>query len=228
MDNLYALTATPAFGLTVAFSAFALAKGINKKFDTPVANPLLISSIFIILFYTAFKIPLTNFSGGGDIILMCLAPATAALSVSMYRKRELIKKNLLPILAGSVVGVIVSVGGVLILCKIFGINQEIKASLVPKSVTTAIATEVAKNLGGYDSIAAAAVFITGLFGAIMCPYFSKWFKVNNSVATGLGIGASCHALGTSQAVKMGETEGAMGGIAIGICGLLTVIVSLFI
>ena len=228
MDSLYALTETPAFGLTIALIAFSLAKGITKRFDTPIANPLMLSSIFIILFYWAFKIPLKNFSGGGDIILMLLPPATAALSVSMYRKRALIKKNLIPILAGSIVGVIVSVGGVLILCRVFGIDKEITSSLVPKSVTNAIATELAEDLGGHAPLAAAAVFITGLFGAIMCPYFAKWFRINNSIATGLGIGASCHALGTAQAVKIGETEGAMGGIAIGICGLLTVVVSLFL
>ncbi len=229
MDKIYAITETAAFGLGISLVTFTIAKLIAKKFNnTPVANPLMISSIFILLLYWLCKIPIKNFSAGGNIIYMFLPHATAALAVSMYRKRALIKQHLIPILAGSIVGVIVSVGGVILLCKLFNIDEAISASLVPKSVTTAIATEVALQLGGSDSIAAAAVFVTGLFGAIMCPYFSKWFKINDSVATGLGIGASCHALGTAQAVKIGETEGAMGGIAIGMCGLFTVIVALFL
>ncbi len=229
MDSIFALTQTASFGLGISLITFAIAKAIAKRFNNaPLLNPLMISCAFILLFYWVFKIPIKSFSLGGDIIYMFLPPATAALAVSMYRKRALIKSHLIPILAGSIVGVAVSVGGVILLCRLFNIDQVISASLVPKSVTTAIATEVALQLGGSDSIAAAAVFVTGLFGAIMCPYFSKWFKINDSVATGLGIGASCHALGTAQAVKIGETEGAMGGIAIGMCGLFTVIVALFL
>ncbi len=229
MDSIFALTSTPAFSVGIALITFSIAKRIAKKFgNAPLANPLMISCIFILLFYLAFKIPIKSFSVGGDIIYMFLPPATAALAASMYQKRALIRQHLIPILAGSIVGVVVSVGGVILLCKLFNIDQMITASLVPKSVTTAIATQVAAELGGSDSIAAAAVFVTGLFGAIMCPYFSKWFKLNDSVATGLGIGASCHALGTAQAVKIGETEGAMGGIAIGMCGLFTVVAALFL
>lgn len=229
MDKLYAITQTAFFGLGIALAAFSLAKVIASKFNNaPIANPLLISSAFILLVYWIFKIPIKNFNAGGDIIYMFIAPATAALAVSMYRRRVLIKKYFIPILAGSIVGVVVSVGGVLLLCRLFKIDEALTASLIPKSVTTAIATEISLQLGGSDSITAAAVFVTGLFGAIMCPYFSKWFRLNDSIATGLGIGASCHALGTAQAVKLGETEAAMGGIAIGMCGLLTVIVALFL
>ncbi|MBR2916002.1 MAG: LrgB family protein, partial [Clostridia bacterium] len=149
-------------------------------------------------------------------------------AVSMYEKIHLIKKCALPILAGTTVGVIVSVSSVLILCKIFGIDKDITMSLFPKSVTSAIAMPLAEELGGHSAIASAGVFVTGVFGAIMCPYFIKWFKIDNPIAEGLGIGASCHALGTTQAIKLGRTQGAMSGIAIGICGLLTVIASLFI
>lgn len=228
LGELYEISQSPLFSVTVALFMYSMAKLICGKFSSPIANPLIVSSVFIILFYYLLKIPFSSFDNGGEIILMFLPLSTAVLAVSMYNKLILIKKNLIPIFAGCIVGVAVSVGSVLLLCRLFGIDEALTKSLIPKSVTTAIAMPVADSLGGYSSIASVAVFITGLFGAIMCPYFIKWTHLNNSVAAGLGIGASCHALGTSQAVKIGETEGAMGGIAIGICGLLTVIVSLFI
>ncbi|MBE7012373.1 MAG: LrgB family protein [Ruminococcaceae bacterium] len=228
LKEFSALAQTPLFGVTIALVMFSFAKMITSRFSTPLMNPLLISTIFIWAIYYSFGIPISSFDNGGKIILMFLPLATAALAFSMYNKRKLIKKNLVPILAGCIVGVVVSVGSVLILCHIFGIDEAVTKSLIPKSVTTAIAMPLADSLGGYSSIASAGVFVTGLFGAVMCPYFIKWTRLNNSVAAGLGIGASCHALGTAQAVKIGETESAMGGIAIGICGLLTVIVSLFI
>lgn len=228
LSSLASLTHTPVFGFALALIAFSFARLISNKADTPLANPLIISVIFILLFYWVCRIPIKYFSSGGNIIYMFLPPATAALAVSMYRKWLDIKRNLIPVLVGTVVGVAVSVGSVLLLCRLFGINEEITKSLVPKSVTSAIAMELAEKIDGHAPIASAGVFITGLFGAMMCPYFTKWLRINNSVAAGLGIGASCHALGTSQAVKMGETEGAMGGIAIGMCGLLTVIVAVFL
>ena len=54
----------------------------------------------------------------------------------------------------------------------------------------------------------------------------RMFHVRNPVADGLAIGASSHALGTSRALEMGELEGAMSGIAVGVSGLLTVLFSL--
>ena len=56
----------------------------------------------------------------------------------------------------------------------------------------------------------------------------KLFKVSDPVAAGLAIGASSHAVGTSKAIEIGEVEGAMSGLAIGICGIVTVIVSIFL
>ena len=37
------------------------------------------------------------------------------------------------------------------------------------------------------------------------------------MTAGLAIGASSHAVGTSKALELGETEGAMSGLAIGVC-----------
>ena len=72
----------------------------------------------------------------------------------------------------------------------------------------------------------AAVIITGMIGAVLAPYMIRMFHVRNPVADGLAIGASSHALGTSRALEMGELEGAMSGIAVGVSGLLTVLFSL--
>ena len=48
-------------------------------------------------------------------------------------------------------------------------------------------------------------------------------KINNPVAKGIALGTSAHALGTTKALEMGEVEGAMSGLSIGISGIITVI-----
>ena len=49
-------------------------------------------------------------------------------------------------------------------------------------------------------------------------------KVKHPVAKGIAIGTSAHALGTSKALEMGEVEGAMSSLSIGISGVMTVII----
>ena len=88
--------------------------------------------------------------------------------------------------------------------------------------------EVSKNLGGIVPITIAAVIVTGIMGAVLAPTLIRLLKVDNSVAAGVAIGASSHAVGTSKAIEIGETEGAMSGIAIGISGIITVVLSMFL
>ena len=84
------------------------------------------------------------------------------------------------------------------------------------------------QMRGIVSITVAAVVFTGILGAILAPLFIKLFRIKDPVAAGLAIGACSHAVGTSKALELGEAEGAMSSIAIGVCGLMTVLFSLFL
>lgn len=53
-----------------------------------------------------------------------------------------------------------------------------------------------------------------------------WLPVLVGCMVGLGIGACSHAMGTAKALELGETEGAMSGLAIGLCGILTTVLAL--
>ena len=70
--------------------------------------------------------------------------------------------------------------------------------------------------------------LTGLIGALAAPLFAKVFHIKSPVAQGLATGACSHALGPTKALEMGEVQGAMSGISIGVCGIITVILSLFL
>ena len=67
-----------------------------------------------------------------------------------------------------------------------------------------------------------AVIITGIMGSIMAPWLIRIFRVSDSMTAGLAIGACSHAIGTSKAIELGETEGAMSGLAIGVCGKMCI------
>ncbi|MBR5614904.1 MAG: LrgB family protein [Clostridia bacterium] len=222
------LTKEPFFGFSLCMFSYIIGIKINQKTKSALANPMIIAAIIIIAVLAVFKIPLENFMIGADFVAMFLAPATAALAVSMYRQFDVIKKNWLPIVVGCVVGAVSAVVSIVVLCKFLNMPQDITASLVPKSITTAIASKLSEQLGGIVPITLAAVLVTGIFGAISSPYLIKLFKIDNPIASGLAIGASCHALGTSKAIEIGEIEGTLSGIAVGLCGLVTVFIAIFL
>lgn len=215
---------SPLFGVVLSILAYALGVWVNKKLRTPIANPLLIAILLVIAFLKLTGIPLDAYRKGGDFISMFLAPATACLAVSIYSQRKLLKKNLFPVLAGSAA----SMGCVWLLCRLFRVEDSFTASLLPKSVTTPIAMGVAEQLGGVVPVTVAAVIFTGILGAVLAPALIRLFRVKDPVAAGLAIGACSHAVGTSKALELGEAEGAMSSIAIGVCGLMTVLFSMFL
>ena len=75
---------------------------------------------------------------------------------------------------------------------------------------------VAEVLGGVTSMRRRLGVVTGIIGAIILPTFLKCIGVRNPVQMGLSIGTASHAVGTSRAIELGETEGAISGLAIGV------------
>ena len=220
-----AVTQSVYFGLVISFAAYAAGVFIQQKVSSPIANPLLISAILIILFLELTGISYDDYNIGASYITMMLTPATAVLALQIYRELETLRRNFLPVLIGCAAGSFASMASVYIMCRAFGLDDVMLYTMLPKSVTTPIAMAVAEQLGGNASLTAAAVCITGILGAVLAPFLVRIFRVRYPVAAGVAIGTSSHALGTTRALEMGEVQGAMSGIAIGVSGLITVLFS---
>lgn len=222
------ITSQPIFGITITLATYIFGVWLNKKTKSVFANPLLISSLIIIAFLLIFKVPLENYKKGSVFIEMLIAPATTALALIMYEKFETIKKNFSAIMIGCFVGAFTSIVCVTILCNLLNIQNDIYLSMIAKSVTTAIAVQTTEQIGGIVPIACTAVFLTGFFIGVTAPFLIKVFRIKNKIAAGIALGTSGHAFATSKAIEIGEIEAAMSGIAIGMCGLATVIFLTFI
>ena len=218
----------PLFSLLLIILSYLFGLWCQRKTGKSWVNPLLVSIIIIIAIMKIFNIPLEAFNEGGDFVAMFLSPATALLALSIYKERKTVKKSFIPILAGSLVGSLVSVTTIVILSQVLGVETRIRVSLISKSVTTPIAIAITETLGGIQGITVCAVCITGILGGILSPILVKFLRINNNTAKGIAIGTSSHVLGTSTAIKMGEDIGAMSGIALSFSGIITVIISLFL
>lgn len=221
---MYNVLNTPIFGIVLTVLFFNIAVYIQKKTKNPAFNPLLISILGIIVCLNIFKIPYENYKIGGNAINYFLGPITIVLAVPLYRQFELLKKYKLEILIGISCGVIVSFISIVSIGKLFNTSTEIINSLIPKSITSPMGISLANTINGIQAVTVVCIILTGILGAIIAPTVFKLGKITNPIAKGVALGTSAHALGTSKAIEIGEVEGAMSGLSIGISGLITVII----
>ena len=220
---MYNVFDTEIFGVILTILFFNIGIYIQKKTNKPIFNPLLIAILGIILFLSITKIPYESYKFGGDRINFFLGPVTIVLAVPLYKQFDLFKKYLLEILIGISCGVVVSFISIKLIGHFTNADVDIINSLIPKSITTPMGISLTKTLNGVEAITVVSIILTGILGAIISPIVFKIGKINNPVAKGIALGTSAHALGTTKALEMGEVEGAMSGLSIGISGIITVI-----
>lgn len=211
------------FGIIISLLAFNIGLCIYKKTKLSVFNPILISIFIIVFILLHFHIPLETYNHGGKIISFFLGPATVVLAIPMYKQLPQLKSHAKAISIGIITGVITSITVVFLLSKVFRLKDSLQLSLIPKSITTPIGIAVSESIGGITPITVISIIITGIIGAIIAPFVCKIFKINHKVAKGIAIGTASHAVGTSKALEMGETEGAMSSLSIALAGFITVL-----
>lgn len=219
---------TPFFGVVTCIVFYAVGVWIQQKGKLKLLNPLLTSTILVMLFLRLCHIPYAYFKTGADILQAFLGPVTAILAIAMYNQRRVLVANLVPVLAGTVAGSAACIATVYGLSRLLHVDERIMHSLLSKSVTTPIALSLSESKGGILPVTMLGVIVTGITGAIFAPYFVKIFHVKNQAAAGIAIGTSSHALGTTAALQMGEVYGAMSSIAIGCAGLATTVLCIFL
>lgn len=211
------------FGVVLTFLAYEIGLLIQKKFKMALFNPLLIASIIIIGVLFVFDVEFETYNHGAKYISFFLTPATVSLAIPLYRQLELLKKHPVAILGGIFAGVLTALVSIYLMSLLFGLNHEQYVTLLPKSITTAIGMGVSEKMGGIVSLTVVAIAVTGITGNVMAQLILKVAKVREPIAQGLAIGTSAHALGTTQAMEMGQIQGAMSSLAIVVAGILTVL-----
>ena len=186
-------------------------------------NPILVTIAVLIIFLKAAHIDYETYNQGGHLIEFWLKPAVVALGVPLYLQLETIKKQILPIVLSQLAGCVVGVVSVVLIAKLMGASDVIIYSLAPKSVTTPIAMEVTKSLGGIPSLTAAVVVCVGLLGGILGFKAMKLTGIQSPMAQGLSLGAAAHAVGTSAAMDVSRKYGAFASLALTLNGIFTAI-----
>ena len=234
---------SPLFYLFITVGIYTLFAFLKSKFKSPLLNPLLWTIIFVVgyLLLMVFAINgnvdqekitavVDKYENSTMIFDVLLAPVTVALAVPLYLNRNVLKENWLPILVATFVGTLTSVGSVVGLSFLLGLDKDIMYALFPRGVTTAIAKEIGAILGvsEFISITVTVVVLTGVVGAVIGPLLIKVFGKPDDVAIGLALGSASHAIGTSKSFDYSEKAGAIATVSIITNGLLTVLVAVIV
>lgn len=215
-------TALIAIAVTVAI--YFISKRLYKRFTTPFTIPLLIGTTLLIILLTVSGITYETYMLGGKWIEQLLGPAVVALALPLYKQRLVLKKYLIPLFVSVTCGAVLGVISGAQLSKWVGIEDILIYSIMPKSVTTPVAMEVAATLGGIPALAAIFVMIAGIGGVIVGPSLLKIFHIDHFIGKGIGLGSAAHAIGTARALEYGELEGAISSVSMTLSAIIVSII----
>jgi len=217
--TLLNLIANPAFSIALSVAAYSMAIALHRRWRP--LPPIVLACLPIAGLLLLVHEPYAQYNRGGSYLTWWLGPATAALAVPMVRNGQRLKRSLprlaVVVLAGSVVGMVTAGGTAWLL----GAPLPVVMSTVPKSVTTPIAIEVSRQLGGIPQITVALVILAGILGASFGVPLLRLCRVTDDRAIGAAIGSSSHGVGTASLVRHSEFQAGVSSWAMAASGVFT-------
>lgn len=204
---------------------YLLAKRIHRIVPVSLLLPVVTATAAIVILLLVFEIPYEVYMEGGEWINKLLGPAIVALAYPLYENRNVLKKFIVPIVSGTIVGAVIGVSTGVLLTKWAGFADSIIYSITPKSVTTPIAMEIAHSIGGIMPLAATFVMIAGVSGGVVAPFLFKLFKIDHDISLGIGYGSAAHAIGTASAMSVNPLTGSISSVAMSLSAIIVSVIT---
>lgn len=217
------------WGLISTVIIYEIAKYLHKFKLFKHIHPNVIAGLTLIAVLNIFKLNYISYNESACFLTLLLGPATVALAFPLCENIELLTKNKRAIYFGFFTGTFTALFLSFIIGKLFHSDWNIILTLMPKSVTTPIALEISKAIGGIPELTACIVCITGIYGALFGHKLLKLAHVKSDISIGLAIGAASHVLGTSSCIeKKRPKQVVMATLALIIIGIITTIICISI
>lgn len=220
---MHELFFNPYFGLILTLACGSLFWRLKRFKKLSWINPLLFSVVLIIGLLVSLHIPYEAYKQGADIIHLFLGPITVVLAVPLYEHRDELLRHRLSIFTGTVLGSLSALISVFVLGHLFGLSDLFVRSLLPKSITTPIGISASEMLEGIVGLSVLSIVITGIFGALIAPLLFKVLHIKSSIAKGIALGTTSHAIGTAKAYEIDKLAGGMSGLSIALAGVISIV-----
>lgn len=223
--NIIEIAKNPLSTITMTFVVFWLTTSLQKRARSALLNPLVLTIAILICFLKLTGISFHQYYEGGRMIEFWLKPAIVALALPLYNELKHIKNQFLPILLTELAGCLVGIVSVVLIASWLGASPEVIRSLAPKSVSTPIAIEITRQLGGIPALTSAIVVIVGMIGAMAGLKTMEWGRIKSPVSKSLSMGTAAHVMGTNRISEYGDRYGAYATLGLILNGILTAFLS---
>ncbi|MBQ4642187.1 MAG: LrgB family protein [Oscillospiraceae bacterium] len=217
------LMSIPLFALVLTMGAFRIGLWCQKKTGSALCNPILIAALLVIGVMLIAHIPAERYVASTAGLQWLLTPATVCLALPLYEQLKVLGKNLPAILWGIAAGTVTSLLGIFGLCHLFGLDQTLTISLLPKSVTTAMGIVLSGQNGGIEGLTSICIIITGILGSLSGTLLCRLLKLTDPICQGVAFGTASHVIGTSRATQIDPLAGAVSSLSLAISGILTAV-----
>ena len=211
------------FPIVLTLGTYQIGLWCQKKVKSPLCNPLLIATILSIAVLSLIDFDPLVYQEGAAGISWLLTPTTVCLAVPLYEQLKTLKSHLGAILVGIIAGVITSLASILLMCRLFALEDIVTISLLPKSITTAIALALTEQSGGISALTTFAIVITGILGNLSGSALCKLLKITDPIAQGVGFGTASHVIGTARANEVDPLTGAVSSLSVAVAGIRTAV-----
>jgi predicted murein hydrolase (TIGR00659 family) len=188
-------------------------KRLHRRWPVLLLTPIVFVPLALVAVLLIGDVSYTAYDEGAQWLSELLGPATVALALPLHRYFHLLKKHAWEILAGVVAGSLFAVLTNLWLAEWVRLGPDVVRSLAPRSVTSPIAMEIAKMIGGMPTLTASVVILTGVIGMLVGPTLIQLLGLESEAARGVMFGVGAHGVGTAKAFQIGEVEGMFSSLS---------------
>ncbi|WP_419899532.1 LrgB family protein [Roseomonas sp. USHLN139] len=217
------LATSAAVWSAVTLGLYAGGRWLHRRCRAWWSNPLLVAWLGCMALLLASGSDYRHYLAGTGWLAMLLGPATVAFALPVYEQRQVIRRHWKVLLVGVATGSLLSVGVSWGLAVLLHLSPELRASLLPRSITTPLAMSIAGKTGGIPGLTASFTAITGLFGAACGGLMGRLLRLRSGFARGALYGMGAHGAGVARAYQIGREEGSIASTVMVVAGVLNVL-----
>jgi predicted murein hydrolase (TIGR00659 family) len=221
----HSLTFQGALWLTVSLIAYTAGLFFHRRcHGHPAAHPLIITVLIVAAMLLLTHTSVQTYQVSAQLLHWLLGPVTVALALPIYRQWSQLKHYGWRLVVSICVGGIIAPLLAWYSLWVFSAPTALQLTMLAKSITTPLAMEATRQIGGIPALAAVFVIVTGIVGSVLSGWVFSLFNVQSPAAQGIALGTVAHGIGTARAIHMGDDVAAMATLALCINGIATALV----
>lgn len=209
----------------VTIGLYLLSKRFHRRYKKWWATPIIITPILLIVITLLSHTNYNVYIRGTHWLMALLGPATVAFAIPIYRRRNIIVLYWKTLSIGVVFGSILSIASAWFLASAVGIDDTIRLSLLPRSISTPFAMVISGEIGGIPELTALFVILTGIFGASFGQLALYWLPLKSKLSMGASFGLAAHVAGSSKAYELDNEVGTIAALVMVLTGIFNVLIA---